>query len=385
MPDSGLRAVQMKVLTVIGTRPEIIRLSRVMARLDDCFEHVIVHTGQNYDFELNEVFFKQLKIRKPNYFLESAGGSASQTIAKCIEGLDGVLSHENPDAVMILGDTNSCLSVIAAKKRHIPIFHMEAGNRCFDLRVPEEVNRRIIDHMSDVNLVYTEHARRNLLAEGLPADQIYLTGSPMAEIFHHYSSEIHDSKVLSELGLSRDNYLVASFHREENVDDPNRLRLIVDHLNEVAVKLDKTIVLSTHPRTKKRLDALQLKFHPQVEVVKPFGFFDYVHLQQHSYCVISDSGTITEEAAIGDFPAVTARDAHERPEGMDHGVLIMADLKSARLLDSIRIARKHFEQREIRNIPLSYQDIDVSWRVAKIVQSYTSYINRKVWHKTPAE
>lgn len=375
----------MKVVTVVGTRPEVIRLSRVMARLDEMFEHVLVHTGQNWDFELSEVFFKQLQIRKPRYFLEAAGGSASSTIAKCIEGLDNVLANEHPDAVLILGDTNSCLSVVAAKKRHIPVFHMEAGNRCFDLRVPEEVNRRILDHLSDINLVYTEHARRNLLAEGIPSDLVFLTGSPMAEIFHHYGSEIRDSSILSELNLKRSDYLVASFHREENVDEAARLNTIVDCLNGLAARLERTVILSTHPRTKKRLDDLGVKFHPLVRAMKPFGFFDYVHLQQNSYCVISDSGTVTEEAAIGDFPAITARDAHERPEGMDHGVLLMSDLRLDGMLEAIKIARMHFDKRLIRNTPSSYVDIDVSWRVAKLIQSYTPYVNRKVWQKISQE
>jgi UDP-N-acetylglucosamine 2-epimerase (non-hydrolysing) len=375
----------MKVLTVVGTRPEIIRLSRVVARLDEVFEHVLVHTGQNYDFELNGALFEQLHIRKPNCFLESAGDTASSTIAKCIDGLDKVLAKESPDAVLILGDTNSCLSVVAAKKRHIPIFHMEAGNRCFDIRVPEEVNRRILDHMSDINLVYTEHARRNLLAEGLPADQIFLTGSPMAEIFHHYAVKIQNSKILSDLSLQKSEYLVASFHREENVDETSRLKQIVNCLNDVAERLSRVVILSTHPRTQKRLDQSGMKFHLGVKTMKPFGFFDYVHLQQNSYCVISDSGTITEEAAIGDFPAVTARDAHERPEGMDHGVLLMTDLRAPRMLEAINVSRRHFDNRVIRNTPLSYQDIDVSWRVAKLIQSYTPYVNRKVWQKYIAE
>jgi UDP-N-acetylglucosamine 2-epimerase (non-hydrolysing) len=270
----------LKVMTIVGTRPEIIRLSRVMARLDHIFDHKIVHTGQNYDFELNQVFFDELGIRKPDYFLGAAGSTAAATIAKVIELVDQVLATENPDAVLILGDTNSCLSVIAAKKRHIPIFHMEAGNRCFDSRVPEEVNRKIVDHISDINLAYTEHARRNLLSEGLPADQIFITGSPMAEIIQHHQQGIQNSSVLSSLKLEKDKYLVASFHREENVDDKNRLRQIVTSLNLIATRYNLPIILSTHPRTKKRLSNLGIELHPLIREMKPFGFFDYVRLQQ---------------------------------------------------------------------------------------------------------
>ena len=375
----------MKVLTVVGTRPEIIRLSRVMARLDEVFDHVLVHTGQNYDFELNEIFFSQLGIRKPNHFLAAAGDTASATIARCIEGLDKVLVSEAPDAVMVLGDTNSCLSVIAAKKRHIPIFHMEAGNRCFDSRVPEEINRKIIDHTSDINLVYTEHARRNLLAEGLPADQIFITGSPMAEILHHHKQDIEQSDALARLGLIKQQYFVASFHREENVDEPARLKNIVDSLNAVAATFGYPIILSVHPRSKKRFEELKTGFHPLIKEMKPFGFFDYVRLQQDSYCTISDSGTITEEAAIVGFAAVTARDAHERPVGMDSGVLVMTSINAKEMMEGIKVSRMHHESQTVRNVPVSYQDLDVSWRVAKLIQSYTGYVNRKTWHKRQSE
>ncbi len=371
----------MKVMTIVGTRPEIIRLSRVMARLDEVFNHKIIHTGQNYDFELNQIFFDQLGIRKPDYFLGVAGATATATIAKGIELVDEVLASESPDAVLILGDTNSCLSIIAAKKRHIPIFHMEAGNRCFDSRVPEEVNRKIIDHTSDINLAYTEHARRNLLAEGLPADQIFITGSPMAEIINHHQVGIQQSQVLKTLKLQKNQYFVASFHREENVDDKARLQQIVESLSAVATSFNLPIVLSTHPRTKKRLNDLGLQLHPLIQEMKPFGFFDYVRLQQDSFCTISDSGTITEESAIVGFPAITARDTHERPEGMDSGVLVMTGINAENMRDGINIARRHFENQSSRNVPLSYQDLDVSWRVTKLIQSYTGYINRKTWHK----
>jgi UDP-N-acetylglucosamine 2-epimerase (non-hydrolysing) len=375
----------LKVMTIVGTRPEIIRLSRVMARLDHIFDHKIVHTGQNYDFELNQVFFDELGIRKPDYFLGAAGSTAAATIAKVIELVDQVLATENPDAVLILGDTNSCLSVIAAKKRHIPIFHMEAGNRCFDSRVPEEVNRKIVDHISDINLAYTEHARRNLLSEGLPADQIFITGSPMAEIIQHHQQGIQNSSVLSSLKLEKDKYLVASFHREENVDDKNRLRQIVTSLNLIATTYNLPIILSTHPRTKKRLSNLGIELHPLIREMKPFGFFDYLRLQQDSFCTISDSGTITEESAIVGFPAITARDTHERPEGMDVGVLVMTGINAQNMLDGIAVSRQHLEDQAVRNVPASYQDIDVSWRVAKLIQSYTEYINRKTWHKSRSE
>ena len=371
----------MKVLTVVGTRPEVIRLSRVMARLDKVFDHILVHTGQNYDFELNEIFFNQLGIQEPNYFLEAAGVSAATTIARCIEGLDKVLASESPDAVLVLGDTNSCLSMIAAKKRHIPIFHMEAGNRCFDSRVPEEVNRKIIDHMSDINLVYTEHARRNLLAEGLASDQIFITGSPMAEILHHHKQDIEQSDALARLGLIKQQYFVASFHREENVDEPFRLKSINDSLNAVATTFGYPIILSVHPRTKKRFEELKTGFHPLIKEMKPFGFFDYVRLQQDSYCTISDSGTITEEAAIVGFAAVTARDAHEHPEGMDSGVLVMTSIDAEEMIEGIKVSRMHYEDQEVRNVPVSYQDLDVSWRVINLIQSYTGYVNRKTWHK----
>jgi UDP-N-acetylglucosamine 2-epimerase len=372
----------LKVMTIVGTRPEIIRLSRVMARLDEVFNHVIVHTGQNYDVELNQVFFEELGIRKPDHFLGAAGSTATATIAKVIEGVDDVLANESPSAVLILGDTNSCLGVIAAKKRHIPIFHMEAGNRCFDSRVPEEVNRKVVDHISDINLVYTEHARRNLLAEGLPTDQIFVTGSPMAEVLQYHAPGIDKSVVLRTLGLEMGKYFVASFHREENVDDKARLQQIIKSLNHLAAEFNLPIILSTHPRTKKRLTEIDTLLHPLIQEMKPFGFFDYVRLQRDSYCTVSDSGTITEESAIVGFPAITARDTHERPEGMDTGVLIMTGIDSESMSNGIKIARRHFEAQSDRNVPQSYRDSDVSWRVAKLIQSYTGYVNRKTWHQT---
>lgn len=372
-------------MTIVGTRPEIIRLSRVIARFDELFEHQIVHTGQNYDIELNEIFFQELQIRKPDYVLGAAANTSAATIAKVIELTDQLLVQETPDAVLILGDTNSCLSVIAAKKRQIPIFHMEAGNRCFDARVPEEVNRKIIDHVSDINLAYTEHARRNLLAEGLPPDQIFVTGSPLGEVIQHYQSDIDHSTILSKLNIRRGSYFLASFHREENVDDPIRLKAIVNSLNHVAAEFSLPVIISIHPRTNKRLSDLRLPLHSLVKPCKPFGFLDYIQLQKHSFCVISDSGTITEESSIVNFPAVTVRETHERPEGMESGVLLMVDANPQSLKQGIRTARSHFEAKEKRSIPSGYQDIDVSWRVAKLVISYTEYVNRKTWRKFRSE
>jgi UDP-N-acetylglucosamine 2-epimerase len=371
----------MKVVTVVGTRPEIIRLSRVINRLDEFVNHVLVHTGQNYDFELNELFFDELGIRRPDHFLDSAGGSSTQTIARCIERLDEVLALENPNAILVLGDTNSGLSVIAAKKRHIPIFHMEAGNRCFDSRVPEEVNRKIIDHTSDTNLVYTEHARRNLLAEGLPADQIFLTGSPMGEVINFYSRKIDESNILKVLEVKKHEFLVASFHREENVDHATRLKTIVSSLNEVADTYQRPVIFSVHPRTKKRLDELNIKAHPLLRQFKPFGYFDYLRLQRDAFCTISDSGTVTEESAIVHFAAVTARDTHERPEGMDCGTLVMTGIDSFGMLEGIQLARAHFERGQADFVPAGYRNLELSWQVVKLIQSYTTYVNRKTWHK----
>lgn len=373
----------MKVLTVVGTRPEIIRLSRIMHRFDEYFEHVIVHTGQNYDFELNKIFFDQLNLRKPDHFLQAAGSTASQTIANCIVGLDTVLEREQPDAVVILGDTNSCMSVLAAKKKHIPIFHLEAGNRCFDSRVPEEINRKIIDHMSDINIAYTEHARRNLLAEGIATDQVFVVGSPLAEVLKFHEPDIMESDVLDELNLKANQYLVASFHREENVDDLNRLSQIVASLNAVANHFDMPVILSTHPRTQKRLQEAQLQFDPLIRSMKPFGFFDYVRLQRDAFCTVSDSGTITEEASIMNFPAITLRDAHERPEGTDVGVLVMTGPNAIDMCESIELSRAHLQSTTHQQVPMAYLDLDVSWRVSKIVRSYTGYVNRKTWNKLP--
>ena len=369
----------MKVMTVVGTRPELIRLSRVIARLDEFFDHVLVHTGQNFDYELNQVFFDELGIRPPDHYLDAAGGTAAETIARVIERVDKVLASIEPDALLILGDTNSGLSVIPAKRRHIPIFHMEAGNRCFDFRVPEEINRKIIDHLSDINLTYTEHARRNLLAEGLPTEQIFVTGSPQTEVLSHYQNQIESSDILKKLNLKKDGYFVASFHREENVDNPERLGALVESVNALAATYDMPVILSVHPRTKQKLDALQVNLDERVRDLKPLGFFDYVQLQRLAYCTLSDSGTITEESAVMGFPAVTLRDTHERPEGMDAGVLVMTGVSVEAVLQGVNMAKRQFEDGVKPAVPLDYQPSDVSWKVAKLIQSYVPYIRHRTW------
>ena len=371
----------MKVMTVVGTRPELIRLSRVIARLDEFFDHVLVHTGQNFDYELNQVFFDELGIRPPDHYLDAAGGTAAETIARVIERVDKVFASIEPDALLVLGDTNSGLSVIPAKRRHIPVFHMEAGNRCFDFRVPEEINRKIIDHLSDINLTYTEHARRNLLSEGLPTEQIFVTGSPQTEVLAHYQKQIEASDILKKLNLEKDGYFVASFHREENVDNPERLSALVESINALAVTYDKPVILSVHPRTKQKLDALQVNLDERVRDLKPLGFFDYVQLQRLSYCTLSDSGTITEESAVMGFPAVTLRDTHERPEGMDAGVLVMTGISSEAVLQGVAMAKRQFEEGAKPAVPLDYQPTDVSWKVAKLIQSYVPYVRERTWGK----
>lgn len=370
----------MKVMTIVGTRPEIIKLSRVMAVLDQCCEHVVVHTGQNYDYELNGIFFEQLGIRKPDVFLEAVGDSLGQTVGNIIARTDEVLESHAPDAVLILGDTNSCLGVYAAKRRKIPIFHMEAGNRCFDFRVPEEVNRRVVDHLSDINLVYTEHARRYLLAEGLPADQIMKTGSPMKEVLQFHNAGIEASDVLHRFGLEEKKYFTVSIHREENVDDPQHLQLLVGGLNAIADRYDVPLIFSCHPRTRNRLEAAGVALDDRVRAMPPLGFYDYVHLQKHAYCTVSDSGTITEEASILGYPAVTVRQAHERPEGMDEGTVIMTGLNTERILDSIELAVRQMVEAGPSRIVEDYDVDQVSWKVAKIIFSYRDFVRRKVWH-----
>lgn len=367
----------LKVVTLVGTRPELIKLSVVIAELDRQLDHVLVHSGQNYDYGLNEVFFKDLRIREPDHFLEAAGETAAQTIARAIEGFDAVLEREMPDAVLVLGDTNSGLGVIAAKRRKIPVFHMEAGNRCFDQRVPEEINRRIIDHVSDINLVYTEHARRHLLAEGFRPDSIIKTGSPMREVLAMYAGGIDASDILSRFRLEADGYFLVSVHREETVDDRERLAALLKALESLASEYEMPVIFSTHPRTRARLKAFELESGPAIKFVEAFGFFDYVQLQKSAFCVVSDSGTITEESAILGFPAVMVRDAHERPEGMDEGTLVMSAPVSGSLIDSVRVVRS---QRKTKfRCPSDYDPVDVSAKVVRIILSYTDFVRRTVW------
>ena len=368
----------MKVMTIVGTRPEIIKLSRVMAELDMHFEHILVHTGQNYDHYLNGIFFEQMGLRTPDEILDCAGASPIHTISGMLSQVDGLLGEHQPDAVLILGDTNSCVAAAyAAKRRHIPIFHMEAGNRCFDQRVPEEINRKIVDHISDINMPYTEHARRNLLTEGLPADCIIKTGSPMPEVLSHYSSEIAKSDVLRRLDLVSGGYYVVSAHREENVDRPTRLASLVATVNQLSN--DAPVVLSIHPRTRARLNDVALSFSPRVIQHEPFGFFDYVKLQVYSCCVISDSGTITEESAILGFPAVTIRQTHERQEGSDEGTVIMADFPD--VLEAVKVAVAQSTSGWSPRLPIDYTARDVSKKVVRTILSYTSYVNRVIWRK----
>lgn len=372
----------MKVLTIVGTRPEIIRLSRVIAKLDQFTDHVLVHTGQNYDYELNKIFFDELDIRKPDYFLEAAMTSASATIGNIIIRVDEVLEKEKPDALLILGDTNSSLAVIPAKRRKIPIFHMEAGNRCFDQRVPEEINRRIVDHTSDINMPYSTIAREYLVREGFPPEQIIKTGSPMFEVLNYYRDKIAKSDALSRLQLKKQEYFVVSTHREENVDAEDLLRKIASLLSAVAEKYQFPIILSTHPRTQKMLDAYGIKLHPLVRSLKPLGFVDYVYLQQNAFCVISDSGTISEESSILNFPAINMREVHERPEGMEEAVAIMTGLSEKRVMESIPVAvsMKRGAERSIQLVQ-DYSAPGVSDKVVKIILSYTDFIKRRIWYQ----
>jgi UDP-N-acetylglucosamine 2-epimerase len=373
----------LKVMTIVGTRPELIKMSRVIAEFDMHTRHVLVHTGQNYDYELNQLFFDDLGIRKPDHFLEAVGENAAQTIARVIEKADAVMELEKPDAVMLYGDTNSCLAVIAAKRRKIPVFHMEAGNRCFDQRVPEELNRKVLDHLSDINLVLTEHARRYLIAEGIRPETIIKTGSHMREVLDYYMPQIEKSDILSRIGLQSQGFFIVSAHREENVDTPQNLRDMVETLNALAQTYDMPVIVSTHPRTQKRLDALELGgLHPHVKFLKPFGFFDYIKLQMEALCVVSDSGTITEEGSLLNLPAITIRNAHERPEGMDVGTVIMAGLKKERVLDAVRVVVAQYDRSSRIIEPVAdYEGGAVSKKMLRIVLSYVDYVNRTVWSK----
>ena len=371
-------------MSVIGTRPEIIRLSRVLAALDMHCEHVLVHTGQNYDYELNQVFFDDLGVRKPDYFLNSADGStgAANTIGNLITAVDGVLAQVQPEAVLVLGDTNSCLSVIPAKRRKVPIFHMEAGNRCFDQRVPEETNRRIVDHTSDINLTYSTIARDYLLQEGLPPDQVIKTGSPMYEVLNHYLPQIKSSDALNRLHLQPEQYFVVSAHREENIESDKSFTKLVLVLNAVAEDHGLPVVVSTHPRTQKRIDATGVKFHPLIRLMRPLGFHDYVNLQLHSKAVLSDSGTINEESSILNFPALNLREAHERPEGMEEAVVMMVGLEVERVRQGLAILDTQLRgtERSLRLVA-DYSMPNVSDKVVRIIHSYTDYVNRVVWKK----
>jgi len=373
---------KMKVVTVVGTRPEIIRLSRVLPKLDQYMEHILVHTGQNYDYELNEIFFNDLEIRKPDYFLGAAGATAAETIGQMIIKVDPLLAELQPEALLVLGDTNSCLAAIPAKRRKIPIFHMEAGNRCFDQRVPEETNRKIVDHTSDINLTYSDIAREYLLREGLPPDRIIKTGSPMFEVLTHYLPKIESSSILATLGLAEQDYFVVSAHREENIDSEANFHKLVGILNSLAETYSKRVIVSTHPRTRKRVESLGVSFHEKVELLKPLGLTDYVHLQVHARASLSDSGTINEESSILNFPALNLREAHERPEGMEEASVMMTGLEVDRVHQGLAIlaGQQRGGERTLRRVA-DYSMPNVSEKVVRIILSYTDYINRTVWKK----
>lgn len=373
---------KLKVATVVGTRPEIIRLSRVMAALDRHCDHVLIHTGQNYDYELNEIFFQDLGIRKPDYFLNAAGASGAETIGKVIIGTDQALAEIKPEALLVLGDTNSCMAVLPAKRRKIPTFHMEAGNRCFDQRVPEEINRRIVDHTADINLTYSSIAREYLLREGLLPDRVIKTGSPMFEVLNHYRAGIEGADVLSRLGLEAGKFFVVSAHREENIDSDVNFGKLVDVLNTVAATFGLPVIVSTHPRTQKRVDAMGARFHENVRLLKPLGFKDYNHLQMMSRAVLSDSGTITEESSILNFPALNIREAHERPEGMEEASVMMVGLETERVLQGLTLIadQPRGDERSLRLVA-DYSMPNVSDKVVRLIHSYTDYVNRVVWKK----
>jgi UDP-N-acetyl-L-fucosamine synthase len=373
---------KLKLMTVVGTRPEIIRLSRVMAVCDQYFDHILVHTGQNYDYELNEIFFTDLGIRKPDHFLNAAGATGAETIGNVIIAVDKILEQVQPEALLVLGDTNSCMAVLPAKRRKIPTFHMEAGNRCFDMRVPEEINRRIVDHTADINLTYSTIARDYLLAEGLPADQVIKTGSPMFEVLHHYKAKIEASDVLERLGLKEHQYFIVSAHREENINSDQNFLDLVQMLNSVAEKYQYPVIVSTHPRTRKRIEELNIEFHPLIQLLKPLGFSDYNKLQLSAKATLSDSGTINEESSILNFPALNLRQAHERPEGMEEAAVMMVGLTAERVLQGLEILdhQPRGEERLLRLVA-DYSMPNVGEKVARIILSYTDYVNRVVWKK----
>ncbi|GKR20528.1 UDP-N-acetyl glucosamine 2-epimerase [Aeromonas caviae] len=371
---------KLKVMSVVGTRPEIIRLSRVLAKLDEHCEHILVHTGQNYDYELNEVFFNDLGVRKPDYFLNAAGKNAAETIGQVIIKVDQVLEEVAPSAMLVLGDTNSCISAIPAKRRKIPIFHMEAGNRCFDQRVPEETNRKIVDHTADINLTYSSIARDYLIAEGLPADRVIKTGSPMFEVLNHYMPQIDSSDVLARLGLTEGEFFVVSAHREENVDSPKQLAKLAETLNTIAEHYNLPVIVSTHPRTRNRIEAQGIEFHPNIQLLKPLGFHDYNHLQKNAKVVLSDSGTINEESSIMNFPALNLREAHERPEGMEEASVMMVGLGVERVMQGLQVleSQPRGDERLLRQVA-DYSMPNVSDKVVRIIHSYTDYVKRVVW------
>ena len=372
-----------KIMTIVGTRPEIIKLSRVIAELEKFTNHILVHSGQNYDYELNEIFFNEMGIKKPDFFLNAACANPAEMIGNIISKADALMEDVKPDALLLYGDTNSCLSVIAAKRRKIPVFHMEAGNRCFDQRVPEEINRKIVDQLSDINMTLTEHARRYLIAEGIRPETIIKTGSSMVEVLNFYQVDIENSDILTRLKLNANNFFIVSVHREENVDSKQNFSDLLDSLNHIADTYGKRIIVSTHPRTRKKLETMgPVSFNPLIEFIKPLGFFDYIALQKKAYCAISDSGTITEESAILGFPAITVRQTHERPEGMDEGVLIMSGLKSNDILNAIEIVTGQWqENKQVVYKVDDYNKDNVSKKVVRIIVSYIDYINRTVWKK----
>lgn len=373
---------KLRVATVVGTRPEIIRLSRVFAKLDEYCDHTLIHTGQNYDYELNQIFFKDLRIRKPDYFLDAAGKTAAETIGQVIIKVDKLIESINPEAILILGDTNSCLAAIPAKRRKIPIFHMEAGNRCFDERVPEETNRKIVDHIADINMPYSTIARDYLISEGIPADKVIKTGSPMYEVLTHYMDDINSSNILKTLDIEPGKYFVVSAHREENVDTPTQLFKLADSLNTIGTVYNQPVIFSTHPRTQLRINEQGIKFNKNIKLLKPLGFHDYNHLQKNAKAVLSDSGTINEESSIMNFPALNIRDAHERPEGMEEASVMMVGLGKERIIQALEILKNQTsgEGRMLRSVS-DYSMPNVSEKVVRIIHSYTDYINRVVWKK----
>jgi UDP-N-acetylglucosamine 2-epimerase (non-hydrolysing) len=372
---------KLKLVTVVGTRPEIIRLSRVVAACDQHFDHVLVHTGQNWDFTLNEIFFQELQIRKPDHFLEAAGKHLGETIGNIVSRSYELFRRLRPDALLILGDTNSALCAIPAKRLKVPIFHMEAGNRCFDQNVPEEINRKIVDHVSDVNLPYTEHSRRYLHSEGIRKDHVFVTGSPMAEVLDHYRAGIEGSRVLESQGLKRKGYLVVSAHREENLDIDENLESLVESLDTIAREFRRPVIYSTHPRARSRLQRKRVRFHPWIRIVKPFGFFDYNQLQRNAFCVLSDSGTLSEESAILRFPAVLIRTSTERPEVLDKGSMVIGGIEKDAVVRAVRMARRMLDEGPAPPLPADYQDLNVSAKIVKIIESYAKLIDRYVWMK----